>query len=64
MVHSVKNGGKNPEKIDIMFGSSRGDRFMQRIKGRSSFTHIHESNPKNLVGYKYEERNIPCHGKF
>ena len=41
----MKNGGENSEKGDIMFGGSRGDRFLMRIAGRRSFTHIHESNP-------------------
>ena len=41
----MKKGGKNPEKGDIMFGASCGDRFLQSITGRRSFPHIHVSNP-------------------
>ena len=42
----MKNGGKTSEKGDIMFGSSRCDRFLHRIAERISSTHIHESNTK------------------
>ena len=47
-----------------MFGGSRGNRVFMRISGRRSFTHIHESNPNFLGGYKAEERKIPRHGNF
>ena len=39
-----------------MFGGRRGDRFLQRITGRRSFTHIHERNTKSLGGDESEER--------
>ena len=51
----MKNGGKNPEKGDIIFGGSRGNMFLIRITGRRSFTHIHERNTKELGGEKAEK---------
>ena len=42
----MKNGGKTSEKGDIMFGSSRCDRFLHRTADRIRFTRIHESNTK------------------
>ena len=60
----MKKGGKTSEKGDIMFGSSRCDRFLHRIAERISSTHIHEINPTFLGGEKAEERKIPCHGNF
>ena len=64
MGHRVKKGGSTTENGDIMLGGRWGDRFMQRIKGRRSFTHIHERNSKTLGGDEAEERKILCHGNF
>ena len=47
-----------------MFDGNRGNKYLRRIAGRRSFTHIHERNATNLGGDKDEERKIPYHGNF